>query len=294
MIKSMTGYGTATGQTDTGKSYTVEIKSVNHRYCDVSVKLPGRLSFLEQDIKKTIKNRFERGRFDVYISLDEFSKETKQIIFDQHLAAQYLAKLRELGAALGLDPQIDLLSLTRLPDVLKVEQTEFDQEEAKAQLEKILVEAFARLEEMRVHEGQMLEQDIVANLEQIQAALKTIIQFAKTTPEHYQAALTERVKRLTDGVIEIDPARLTQEVVLFCDRIDISEECTRLQGHLDHFVHLARSQEAVGRKLDFLIQEMNREINTIGSKSNNADISQQVVAVKSILEKIREQVQNIE
>jgi uncharacterized protein (TIGR00255 family) len=294
MIKSMTGYGTATVQTATDKSYTIEIKSVNHRYCDVNVKLPGKLSLLEPDIKKLIKDRFERGRFDVYISLDEFGKETKQISFDRDLAVQYLEKLRELGAHLSLDARVDLLSVVRLPEVLKIEQAEFDQEEAKTHIEKALTEAFVRLEQMRILEGQMLEKDIVGHLEHIRAIVNTIATIAQATPEHYKTVLTERIKRLTDGVLEIDPERIAQEVVIFSDRIDISEELTRLNGHIEHFFRLLLAPEAIGRKLDFLIQEMNREINTIGSKSNNGEISQHVVEVKAILEKIREQIQNIE
>jgi uncharacterized protein (TIGR00255 family) len=294
MIKSMTGYGTATAQTETGKSYTVEIKSVNHRYCDVNVKLPGKLSFLDNDVKKMIKNRFQRGRFDVYIALDEFGRESKQITFDRELAAQYLVKLQELGVQLGLDCRIDVLSLTRLPEVLKVEQAELDQEESRRQIEGIVTEALERLDQMRIHEGQVLENDIVGYLEQIRTIVSTIAQQARTTPEQYKTALGERLKRLTDGVIEIDEARLAQEIVLFCDKIDISEEITRLNGHIDHFFHLLKEENEVGRKLDFLIQEMNREINTMGSKSNNVEIAKQVVEVKAILEKIREQLQNIE
>jgi uncharacterized protein (TIGR00255 family) len=294
MIKSMTGYGTATVQTETGRSYTVEVKSVNHRYCDVNVRLPAKLSFLEQDLKKLIKERFDRGRFDAYISLDEFGKETKQVSFDKDLAAQYLEKLRELGTYLELESRIDLFSLTRMPEVLKIEQAELDQDEAKGRLAEITNEALEHLEQMRIHEGQILEKDIVSHLEQIRSIVHSIGQNAKSTPEQYKATLEERVKRLTEGVIEIDEERLIQEIVLFCDKIDISEELTRLNGHIDHFLHLLNSQNVVGRKLDFLIQEMNREINTIGSKSNNADISQQVVEIKSILEKIREQVQNVE
>jgi uncharacterized protein (TIGR00255 family) len=294
MIKSMTGYGAATIQTETGRSYTAEIKSVNHRYCDVNVKLPGKLLFLENDVKKIIKNRFQRGRFDVYVSLDEFGREPKQIMFDKDLAAQYLEKLQELGNSLGLEVRIDLLSLTRMPDVMKIEPVELDQNEAQNQLEAVMREALDRLEQMRIHEGQILENDIVTYLERIRSILDVIAQTAKFTPEHYKAAIEERVKRLTDGVVEIDEARLAQEIVLFCDKIDISEEVTRLNGHIEHFLHLLRTQNAVGRELDFLIQEMNREINTIGSKSNNAEISQQVVEVKAILEKIREQLQNVE
>lgn len=294
MIKSMTGYGTATVQTETGRSYSIEIKSVNHRYCDVNVKLPVKLSFLEQDIKKFIKSRFDRGRFDAYIALDEFGKETKQVTFDKDLAAQYLEKLRELGTYLDLEPRIDLFSLTRMPEVLKVEQTEIDQEEAKNRIETILHEALKHLEQMRIHEGQVLEKDIIGHLERIRTLVSLIGEQAKTTPEQYKAALEERINRLISGVVEIDEERLAQEVALFCDKIDTSEEITRLNGHLDHFLYVLNSQDAVGRKLDFLVQEMNREINTIGSKSNNADISQHVVEVKAILEKIREQVQNVE
>lgn len=294
MIKSMTGYGTATVQTETGRSYTIEIKSVNHRYCDVNVKLPGKLSFLEQDIKKLVKDRFSRGRFDAYIALDEFGKETKQVTFDKDLAAQYIEKLRELGAYLELEPRIDLFSLTRMPEVLKIEQAEIDQEEARNQINAILNEALEHLEQMRIHEGQVLERDITGHLKRIRTIVSVIGEQAKTTPEHYKVALEERVKRLINGVVEVDEERLAQEVVLFCDKIDVSEEITRLNGHVEHFLHLLSSQDAVGRKLDFLVQEMNREINTIGSKSNNADISQHVVEVKAVLEKIREQVQNVE
>lgn len=294
MIKSMTGYGTATLQSETGKSFTVEIKSVNHRHCDVNVRLPGKLSFLENDVKRIIKNRFDRGRFDVYISLDEFGKESKQIMFDKELAAEYLEKLRELGTYLELDPQIELLSLTRMPEVLRVEQAELNQEEAKHQIEGATNEAIEHLEQMRIHEGQVLEQDIVTHVKHIGSVVSSVEQAAKSTPAHYKAALEERIKRLTDGVVEIDEERLAQEVVLFCDKIDVSEEVVRLKGHIEHFLHLLDSENAVGRKLEFLIQEMNREINTIGSKSNNAEISQQVVEVKASLEKIREQVQNIE
>jgi uncharacterized protein (TIGR00255 family) len=293
MMKSMTGYGTANVQTEAGRSYTIEVKSVNHRYCDVNVKLPGKLSFLEHAIKKLIKQRFERGRFDVYVALDEFGEATKQVTFDKALAAQYLEKLRELGAYLDLEPQVELFSLTRLPDVLKIEQAELDEETTQEQVTAVLEDALDRLHEMRRHEGQMLQQEILAYLEQIRTTAQTIAQYARETPQQYKEALEERTKRLADG-IEVDQDRLAQEIVVFCDKIDISEELTRLNGHLDHFVSLLETTDAIGRKLDFLIQEMNREINTIGSKANNADISREVVAAKAVLEKVREQIQNVE
>lgn len=294
MIKSMTGYGTGMVQSESGGSYTVEIKSVNHRYCDVHVKLPGKLLFLEHDIKKVIKSRFERGRFDLYLSLDEFGEKVKTVTFDKDLAAKYLEMLQDLGRELNLNTQIDLLSLTRLPDVLRVEAAELNQAEVKAEVEQALHNALEHLEQMRIHEGKVLEEDVIAYLEHLRSFLKDIARTAETTPVHYKEVLEERIKRLTENMVEIDEERLIQEVAIFADRIAISEEVTRLNGHLDHFLYLLKEQNAVGRKLDFLIQEMNREINTIGSKANNADISKQVVEVKSILEKVREQIQNIE
>ncbi len=294
MIKSMTGYGTATLESEAGRSYRIEIKSVNHRHCDVHVKLPGKLSFLEHEMKKVIKARFERGRFDLYLSLDEFGEKVKMITFDKDLAATYLKMLQELGRALNLDTQVDLLSLTRLPDVLRVEQAELNEEEIKAEIEQALQHALEHLEQMRIHEGEILEKDVVTHLENIRAFVEAIARNAEKTPVHYKEVLEERIKRLTENVVEIDEERLSQEVAIFADRIDISEEVTRLNGHIEHFLHLLKEPHAVGRKLDFLVQEMNREINTIGSKSNNADISKQVVEIKAVLEKIREQIQNVE
>lgn len=294
MMKSMTGYGTAGVDTGAGRSYTIEVKSVNHRYCDVNVKLPGKLSFLDQELKGLVKKRFSRGRFDVYIGVDEFGQNSKQVTLDNDLAAQYLTQLRELGEHLQIEPRVDLLAITRMPDVLRVEPVELDQEEVRQHVTAILTEALDSLEQMRLHEGEVLEHDIRSNLDAIRGIVDTVKELAQTSPLHYKAALEERLQRYTEGVKEIDPDRLAQEVVFFCDRIDVSEEITRLYGHIDHFLHVCEASEPVGRKLDFLIQEMNREINTIGSKSNNADIAQQVVDVKAILEKIREQVQNIE
>lgn len=294
MIKSMTGYGTATLQIEAGRSYTVEIKSVNHRYCDVHVKLPNKLSLLEPAIKKIVKERFERGRFDVYIALDEFGAASKQISFDHVLAAEYLKKLRELGDFLGLENSIDVLALTRMPDVLQVKQIELDQQQIQAEIEPVLHEALAHLKQMRTHEGRVLEEDIRTHLTNIRSWVEQISSQAETSPAHYKSVLEERIKRLTENTLEIDEQRLIQEVAMFADRIDVSEELTRLQGHLDHFLHLLQSEQGIGKKLDFLVQEMNREINTIGSKANNSEISKHVVEVKSIIEKIREQIQNIE
>ena len=294
MMKSMTGYGTATVQAASGRSFTLEVKSVNHRYCDVHAKVPGKLAFLEHDLKRLVKERFERGRFDLYLSLDEFGRESKKISFDRDLAAAYLEQLRELAAHLQLEPQVDLLSLTRMPEVITVESAELNEDEARQAVEQALQQALEHLEQMRTHEGAALTLDVTGNLDRIGDIVKQVANIAENTPLLYKAALEERIKRLTENLIEIDHERLAQEVAIFADRIDISEEISRLTGHIDHFKHLMVSAEPVGRKLDFLIQEMNREINTIGSKANNLDIAKQVVDVKSMLEKIREQIQNVE
>ncbi len=294
MMKSMTGYGTATIQTASGRSFTLEVKSVNHRYCDVHAKLPGKLAFLEHDLKRLVKERFERGRFDLYLSLDEFGRESKKISFDRDLAAAYLEQLRELAAHLQLEPQVDLLSLTRMPEVITVESAELDEEEARQAVEQVLQQALEHLEQMRTHEGAALAQDVLGNLDRISQIVGQVANISENTPMLYKAALEERIKRLTENVVEINQERLAQEVAMFADRIDISEETSRLTGHIEHLKHLMASAEPVGRKLDFLIQEMNREINTIGSKANNLDIAKQVVDVKSMLEKIREQIQNVE
>ncbi len=294
MIKSMTGYGTAAVQTESGRTYSIEVKSVNHRYCDVHVKVPGKLSFLEHELKRSVKERFQRGRFDIYLSLDEFGKTAKQISFDQGLAEDYLEQLRELGDYLKLENPVDILSLIRLPEVLNVKSADLDQEEARLAVEQAVTDALNHLDQMRRHEGDLLEQDLRSYLDELQQQSAEIAHLAQMTPTAYKTALEERLKRLTENVIDIDPDRLIQEAAFFADRIDISEELSRLRGHIDHFQHLLEAQEGVGRKLDFMVQEMNREINTIGSKANNLDISKHVVDVKSLLEKIREQVQNVE
>ena len=295
MIKSMTGYGTATVQTEAGRSYTVEVKSVNHRYCDVHLKLPGKLSFLEHELKKVIKNRFQRGHFDVYVSMQEVAADGKKVTIDKDLAAYYLQVIRDFGEEFRLNAaHVDALAILRLPEVLKVEQTELDPEEAKQHIEGVLLAALDHLEQMRQHEGAMLAQDVAGYLDQMRAIATTIAQLAEATPVNYRAMLEERIKRLTENTLEIDPARLAQEVVMFAERIDIAEELARLNGHLAHVAHLIATEDAPGKKLDFMVQELNREINTIGSKSNNTEIAKLVIECKSILEKVREQIQNVE
>jgi uncharacterized protein (TIGR00255 family) len=293
MLKSMTGYGSVNLQQG-NRTYILEVKSVNHRYCDVNVKVPSQYGFLENEIKKLIKERFSRGRFDVYLDVDELEGNSKKISFDHALASRYLKELKELGSELGLEAHIDLLSLVKLPEVIKVEKGPEDQEEIIQSVQKALELALVQLEEMRKKEGELLHQEILNILSRIQAAIVRIRERAPLIPVEYKKNLQERVRNLLENTLEVDEARLLQEVVIFAERMDITEELARLNSHLTQFYKLTESQEPVGKRLDFLIQEMNREVNTIGSKANDALVSQEVVIIKTEIEKMREQIQNIE
>lgn len=293
MLKSMTGYGSVNLQQG-NRTYILEVKSVNHRYCDVNVKVPSQYGFLENEIKKLIKERFSRGRFDVYLNVDELEGNSKKISFDHALASRYLKELKELGSELGLEAHIDLLSLVKLPEVIKVEKGPEDQEEIIQSVQKALELVLVQLEEMRKKEGELLHQEILNILSRIQVAIVRIRERAPLIPVEYKKNLQERVRNLLENTLEVDEARLLQEVVIFAERMDITEELARLNSHLTQFYKLTESQEPVGKRLDFLIQEMNREVNTIGSKANDALVSQEVVEIKTEMERMREQVQNIE
>ncbi|HWP49815.1 MAG TPA: YicC/YloC family endoribonuclease [Candidatus Limnocylindrales bacterium] len=293
MLKSMTGYGSVNLQQG-NRTYILEVKSVNHRYCDVNVKVPSQYGFLENEIKKFIKERFSRGRFDVYLDIDELEGNSRKISFDHALAARYLKELKELGTELGIETPIDLFSLIKLPEVIKIEKEPEDQEEIIQSVQKTLELALAQLEEMRKKEGELLRQEILTILNRIQAATLRISQRAPLIPVEYKKNLQERVRNLLENTLEVDEARLLQEVVIFAERMDITEELARLNSHLTQFYKLTESEEPVGKRLDFLIQEMNREVNTIGSKANDALVSQEVVEIKTEMERMREQVQNIE
>ena len=289
----MTGYGSISLQQG-NRTYLIEVKSVNHRYCDVNVKIPSQYGFLENEIKKFIKERFSRGRFDVYLDIDELEGNSRKISFDHALAARYLKELKELGTELGIETPIDLFSLIKLPEVIKIEKEPEDQEEIIQSVQKTLELALTQLEEMRKKEGELLRQEILTILNRIQAATLRISERAPLIPVEYKKNLQERVRNLLENTLEVDEARLLQEVAIFAERMDITEELARLNSHLTQFYKLTESEEPVGKRLDFLIQEMNREVNTIGSKANDALVSQEVVEIKTEMERMREQVQNIE
>lgn len=292
MIKSMTGYGRSTSNSSIG-DITVEAKSVNHRFCDTSIKLPSKLSFCETNIKKEIEKAVTRGRVDLNINLEATESSKKSFNIDLSLAKAYVAALQKLKTELSLEGEPSISDLMNVKDIIIPSNEEADYDTIMTELAEPVKNALACLNKMRLDEGKNMASDIKGRLEQIE---KTVCSLSARQPEvldQYKLKLKERVEKLSEGV-EIDEMRLAQEVAILADRSDITEEIVRLKSHLEQFYALLEEGGALGRKLDFLVQEMNREINTVGSKSNDSEISLSVVSVKAEIEKIKEQVQNIE
>ena len=291
MIKSMTGYGKANISKNL-REYQVEIKSVNHRYLDVSVKMPRSLSYLEEDIKRTISANLTRGKVDVFITFNNNSLEGRDIKINTEIARMYIKELRNLAESEGIVADIPVTEISKLPDVLTIQNNQ-DDETIKNELLEVSSKAIKNLVEMRKVEGEKIAQDLLARIQDIEEKVKKISSLSTGLIEEYVVKLNTRIKELLRDK-EIDEARLAQEVVIYADKCSIEEEVTRLYSHIYQFRELLNSNETVGKKLDFMIQEMNRETNTIGSKANNLEITNEVINMKTQLENIREQVQNIE
>lgn len=291
MIKSMTGYGRAT-LSENSREYQVEIKSVNHRYLDVSVKMPRALSYLEEAVKKEISTKVKRGKIDVFITFENNSTQGRDIKINTELAHLYIKELKELAEKEGILSNIEVTEISKFPDVLNIQNNQSD-ETIESELIAVVSEATNNLIEMRKIEGNKIAQDLLVRIEEIQSEIKEISKFSTGLIEEYVVKLEERIKELLQNQ-EIDQARLSQEVVIYADKCSVEEEITRLDSHIAQFINLLNSQEAIGKKLDFIIQEMNRETNTIGSKANNLEITNEVINIKTQLENIREQIQNIE
>lgn len=294
-IRSMTGYGRGEFTAEDRK-FTVEMRSVNHRYNDITVKLPRFLASLEDRIRKKAAAHIFRGKTDIYVSFETFSSEDVEVRLDEALAAAYAEKLERLREVLGL-PQADdgrILELAaKFPDVITVEKAQKEEEVLWEVLEPALEEAVARFLAMRETEGGNLKQDILQKKEKIRALVAGVKERAPFVAVEYREKLNRRLEELL-GNVEVDPQRVAQEVAIFADRGCIDEEVTRLESHLVQLDGILREGGQVGRKLDFLVQEMNRESNTIASKANDIQIVQATIELKSEIEKIREQVQNLE
>ena len=291
MIKSMTGYGKS-NMSKNLREYQVEIKSVNHRYLDVSVKMPRSLSYLEEEIKKAVSAKVTRGKIDIFITFNNNSLEGRDIKINTEIARMYIKELRDLAESEGIIADIPVTEISKLPDVLTIQNNQ-DDETIKSELLEVTNKAIENLVEMRKVEGEKIAQDLLVRIQDIEEKVKKISSLSTGLIEEYVVKLNTRIKELLQDQ-EIDEARLAQEVVIYADKCSIEEEVTRLNSHIYQFRELLQTNEAVGKKIDFMIQEMNRETNTIGSKANNLEITNEVINMKTQLENIREQVQNIE
>lgn len=292
MIRSMTGFGRGKSQAD-GMEFLVEIKTVNHRYSDVYIKLPRQISFLEDKVREVVSKSVSRGKADVFISLEDFSEDSRSILIDEGLAKTYINTVRLLKDKYDLLDDISVSLIAKFPDVLKVEKVEQDEEKIWKLLSEALNGAIDSLINMREIEGEGLKVSIFEKADFIENIVKEIGIRAPEVVKEYKCKLENRIKELMDQQI-IDENRMATEVAIFADRCSIDEELVRLTSHISQLRETLKIGQSVGRKLDFLIQEMNREINTIGSKANDLNITKFVVDIKSELEKIREQIQNIE
>ena len=291
MIKSMTGFGKSS-LSKNQREYQIEIKAVNHRYLDISIKLPRQLSYLEDEIKKEISTQLKRGKIELFLSFENNSDQGRNIKINKEIAKLYIKELRELAQEENIQANIEVTDISKFPDVLAISM-EQDEETIKGEVLETTKKAVQNLLEMRKIEGKKLAEDIKKRIEKINKKIIEISAISTGLIEEYVVKLEGRIKELLK-IEEIDKSRIAQEVVIYADKCSIEEEVTRLKSHIAQFENLLQSEEAVGKKLDFIVQEMNRETNTIGSKANNLEITNGVIDIKTELENIREQIQNIE
>ena len=291
MIKSMTGFGRGKYENE-GRIYTVEIKSVNHKYADISIRMPRFLNSVEDKIRKRICEYISRGKIDVFISFENYSNTGVSIKINKELAKEYINQLKELADETDVKFDLNVIDISKLPEILKLEN-EDNEELTTNELMFAVDNALENFVAMREKEGQRLVQDIEKRIYLIKDKVNEITEFSSTLVEDYIAKLETRVNELLKPGI-VDETRLSQEIVIFSDKSSIEEELTRLKSHISQFLELMKQSSPVGKKIDFLIQEINREVNTIGSKANCLEITNRVIDIKTEVENIREQIQNIE
>ena len=292
-MKSMTGFGRA-AVSEENHSITVELKTVNNRFLDINMRLPAELQLLEPTVKKLISGRLARGRVEVNLQYDR--NDAIELEINRPLIAGFLAAMKDMQEEYSLSGEPDINVIARLPNVVNTKKQE-PSEEFLAAIETIFAQAIDDLEAMRAKEGEMLGVELSARINDIEARLPAIEAESAKVADEYSARLTKRVTELlarTDSQLDIDQGRIAQEVAFLADRADISEEITRLKSHIEHFRSIVKDERDVGKRLDFLTQEFNREANTIASKTNNMVVKENALAIKSEIEKIREQVQNVE
>ena len=292
MIKSMTGYGSAKGQTG-GLEITVELKSVNNRYLDTSVRLPRSFLFAEDAVKSAVQAHISRGKVDVFVSIDTSLADDMTVKVNEPLLKGYIEAIRHISEEYSLANDLTALSVSRFPDVLSVEKKDLDAEAISAALCEVTERALCDFDAMRLREGEKLRDDVLSRLETIDALVATVERESPKTVAEYRSRLEQKMAEVL-GTAGIDESRILAEAALFADHIAVDEETVRLRSHMAQLRTMINGNSPTGRKIDFLIQEFNREANTIGSKCQNSQIAHVVVDLKSEIEKIREQIQNIE
>lgn len=291
-MKSMTGYGRAKLQKES-REYIVEIKSVNHKYLDMNIKLPRNLFCMEDRVRKSISNKISRGKIDVFITYINNGIEGKNILINKDIARLYIKELEELANENNIASGLRATEISKLPEVLNIAIDEDDEDKIWSDLNECLEEALSNFVNMRETEGERIKLDLEERLNEINENVAKIIQNSTGLIEEYVVKLRNRIKEMLDTDI-VDKTRLAQEIVIYSDKISIEEEITRIKSHIEQFRTLLDEKDPIGKKADFIIQEMNRETNTMGSKSGSIDIINLVIKIKTQIEDIREQIQNIE
>jgi len=292
MVKSMTGYGRAV-QTVNGREFTVEIRSVNNRYLDCNVKMPRTIGFAEEAVKQAVKTWVSRGKVDVYISMNSETAEDVQISLNKPVLEGYLTALRQMHEDYGVRDDISVMNLARLPDVLLVEKPQVDEEQLQADLLSVVELALQAYDAMRVKEGLALEHDLRSRAATVLELVAKVEEQNPQTVSEYRTRLENKLKEVLENK-QLDESRILTEAAIFADKVAVDEETVRLRSHLEQMDQMLSGKGGIGRKLDFLLQEMNREANTTGSKCTDVKVARIVVDIKAELEKIREQTQNIE
>ncbi len=292
MIKSMTGFGRCE-VTDGDRKFAVEMKSVNHRYLDINIKMPKKLNFFESAIRTELKNYITRGKVDVFITYEDYGEESGSLKYNKALAEEYLTYLRQMAEEFGLEDDIRTSTLSRYPEVFVMEEQSIDEEELWKDLQKALKGAAEGFVQTRIAEGENLLKDLTAKLDGMLTHVDFITERSPKLLQEYKEKLEEKVRELLEDV-HVDENRLLMEVTIFADKVCVDEELVRLRSHVEATKETLLSGGSVGRKLDFIAQEMNREANTILSKANDLEISNRAIELKNEIEKVREQIQNIE
>ena len=293
MIRSMTGFGHGEVSNDKNQKVTVEMKSVNHRYCDFSLKLPKKLAMFEANIRNIMKEYASRGKIDIYVSYEDLSETAVSLHYNQAMAEEYMQVFKKMQEDFNIETKITAEALAKYPEVVTIEEVQQDEEVWWELLEAALRQAAEKFVETRTIEGANLKRDLLGKLDQMAADVAFIEERSPQIIAEYRSKLEEKVKEfLEDSTIEEN--RIAAEVTLYADKIAVDEEIVRLQSHISSMTDVLESDESIGRKLDFMAQEMNREANTILSKSSDVDLADHAIELKTNVEKVREQIQNIE